>query len=132
MSMMVRPLISSSTGSNFGLRTVVFKASNSCVADRTTIKLSDGQRTYHSFDEEDSCSLEVDKLPSDPESESSSSDDELDSSDGSALISTTSATALGLGDFGRLSLEPFFGAPPRGVRLIFKFHFFVEAQTLAI
>ena len=59
--------------------------------------------------------LETDKLSSDPESESSSSDDELDSSDGSALISTTSATELGLSDFGRLSLESFSGAPPRGV-----------------
>ena len=110
---MIRPL--SSTGSNFGLRTVVFKASNSCVADRTTIKLSDGPRTFHSLDDEDACSFEIYKLSSDSESESSSSDDEVDSSDGSALIYITSATALGLGDFGRLSLESFFGAPPRGV-----------------
>ena len=72
----------------------MFNASNSCVADRTTIKLADGPRTFHSPDEEDSDSLEVDNLSSGSESESLSSDDELDSSDGSALISTTSTTAL--------------------------------------
>ena len=116
VSIMIRPSNFSSTGSNFGLRTVVFNASNSCMADRTTIKLSDGPRTFHSPDAEDFCSFEVDKLSSDSESDQSSSlDDELDPSDGSALISTVSATALGLGDFGRLSLESFFGAPTRGV-----------------
>ena len=91
---MIRPLISSRTGTNFDLRTVVFTASNSCVADRTTIELTDGPRIFHSLHEEDSCSLEVDKLSSDSESESSPSGDELDSSDGAALISTASATAL--------------------------------------
>ena len=93
----------------------MFNASNPCAADSTTIELSDGQRIFHSLDEEGSCSFESDKLSSGSESESSFSGDELDSSDGSALISTTSATELGLGDFGRLSLESFFEAPPRGV-----------------
>ena len=93
----------------------MLNASNSCVADRTTIELADGPRTFHSLDEDDSCSLEIGKLSSDSESEPSSSDDDLDSSDGSASVSTTSATALGLGDFGRLYLGAFFEASPRGV-----------------
>ena len=93
----------------------MFKASNSCVADRTSIKLSDGQRIFHPPDDEDSCSLEINKLSPDRESESSSSDDELDSSDGSESTSTTSAAALGSGDFGRFSLGSFSVAPPRGM-----------------
>ena len=83
------------------------------MADRTTIGLTDGPRTFHSLDEDSF--FEIDKLQSDSESESSSSDDEPDSSDGSALISTIPATALGLGDFGRLSFEAFFEDSPRGV-----------------
>ena len=85
------------------------------MADRTSIKLLDGPRRFHSLDEEDSCSLEVGELSSASESDSSSSDEELDSADDLASLSTTSATALGFGDLCRLSLESFFGVPPRGV-----------------
>ena len=111
----MRPLISSAAGSTFSLRIVAIRALSSFSADRTSSELSNGPPDLHSLDEADSCSREVDKLSSDSDSNSSSSDKELVSAGDSASISTTSATALGFGDLCRLSLESFFGVPPRGV-----------------
>ena len=115
MSTIIRPLISSKTGSTFVLRIVEFRALSLVSADRTSSELSNGPPDFHSLDEEDSCSREVDKLSSDSDSDSSTSDEELDSAEDFASISTTSATALGFGDLCRSSLESFFGVPPRGV-----------------
>ena len=117
MSTIIRPLVTSKTGSTFVLRIVALRALNSLSADRTSNELSDGTPGVHSRGEEDPCSREVDKLSSDSHSDASSSDEELDSAGDSASISTTSATALGLDDLCRLSLGSFFGVPPRGVPL---------------
>ena len=115
MSTIIRPLTTSKTRSTFVLRAVALRALNSFSADRTSNELSDGPPGFHSLDEEDPCSREIDKLSSDSDSDSSSSDEELDPAGDSASISTTSATALGLGDLCRLSLGSFFGVPPRGI-----------------
>ena len=82
---------------------MAFRALNSSSADRTSNELSDGPPGFHSHDEEDSRSREMDKLSSDSDSHSSSSDDKLDSAGDSASISTISSTALSLGDL-RMSL----------------------------
>ena len=124
MSTIIRPLITSKTGSTFVLRIVAFRTLNSLSADHTSNELSDGPSGFHSLGEEGSCSREIGKLPSDSDSGSSPSDEELDSAGDSVSISTTSATALGLGDLCRLSLESFFGVPPRGVPRGVPFGFF--------
>ena len=96
--MIMRPWISSNAGSDLGLRIVAFRALNSFLADRSPNELPNGPRDFHSLDEDDSFSLEVDKLSSDSDSKSPSSDEELDYSD-AASISATSATALCFGDY---------------------------------
>ena len=115
MSTIIRPLVTSKTGSTFALRTEAFRSLNSLSADRTSGEFSNGPPGSHSLDEEDFCSREVDKLSSDSNSDPPSSDEELDSAGNSASISKTSATALDLGDLCRLSLESFFGVLPQGV-----------------
>ena len=57
------------------MRTIAFRALNSFLADHTPSELSNGPLVFHSQNEEDSCSREIDKLPSDSDSDSSSSDE---------------------------------------------------------
>ena len=113
--MIICPLISSKIGSTFVSRIVAFRVLNSFLADRTSSDLPNGPPIFHSLDEEDRSSHEVDKLSSDSDSDSSSSGEDLDSSGDSAPILTTSATALGFGDLCHFSLGSFLGVPPRGV-----------------